>query len=259
MGRECRVLSRARRRCTAKAPRPLAGCDDPAVLGAPFYVMERRARRDPARRELAAGPGARRPRRMRRLCEARRSTRSPSSTRVDSAAAGLADLGQPEGYVERQVDRLDRALAKPPAPTTCPTIDRGRRLARRAPPARRRRRRSIHNDFKYDNLVLDPDDLAAHPRRARLGDGDRRRPADGSRHHASATGSSRTTTRAMQALPLRPHHPARQPRPAPRSSTATPQRAGATARSHLRLLLRLRPVQDRGDRAADLLPLPPGA
>src|SRR5215475_10943485 len=41
MGREFRVLSRL---CTVypPAPRPLLYCDDSAVLGAPFYVMERR-------------------------------------------------------------------------------------------------------------------------------------------------------------------------------------------------------------------------
>jgi aminoglycoside phosphotransferase (APT) family kinase protein len=41
MGREYRVLSRL---CAVypPAPRPLLYCDDPAVLGAPFYVMERR-------------------------------------------------------------------------------------------------------------------------------------------------------------------------------------------------------------------------
>src|SRR5262249_26068347 len=41
MGREFRVLSKLSA-VYPPAPRPLAYCDDPAVLGAPFYVMERR-------------------------------------------------------------------------------------------------------------------------------------------------------------------------------------------------------------------------
>ena len=41
MGREYRVL-RALQPVYPKAPRPLLYCDDPAVIGAPFYVMERR-------------------------------------------------------------------------------------------------------------------------------------------------------------------------------------------------------------------------
>src|SRR6185295_16263932 len=39
MGREHRVLTRLSGRY--EAPRPLASCDDPGVIGAPFYVMER--------------------------------------------------------------------------------------------------------------------------------------------------------------------------------------------------------------------------
>src|SRR5262245_31530954 len=41
MGREYRVLSKLSA-VYPPAPRPLAYCDDPAVLGAPFYLMERR-------------------------------------------------------------------------------------------------------------------------------------------------------------------------------------------------------------------------
>ncbi len=40
MGREYRIL-RGLERIYAKAPRPLLYCEDPSVIGAPFYVMER--------------------------------------------------------------------------------------------------------------------------------------------------------------------------------------------------------------------------
>src|SRR4051812_48833098 len=40
MGREYKILARLST-VYPPAPRPLAYCDDPAVLGAPFYVMER--------------------------------------------------------------------------------------------------------------------------------------------------------------------------------------------------------------------------
>ncbi len=43
MGREYRILSRLCR-VYEPAPCPLLYCDDEAVLGAPFYLMERRAR-----------------------------------------------------------------------------------------------------------------------------------------------------------------------------------------------------------------------
>ena len=42
----------------------------------------------------------------------------------------------------------------------------------------------IHNDFRLDNVVLDHDDPTQADRRAGLGDGDPRRPADGPRQRA---------------------------------------------------------------------------
>src|SRR5207302_10920865 len=100
MGREHRVLSRLHRHY-AKAPRALAACDDPAVIGAPFFIMERvrgvvlRGNRLP--RGLAVDPAA-----MRRISEAAVDGLVDLHA-VDYRAAGLADLGRPEGYVERQV------------------------------------------------------------------------------------------------------------------------------------------------------------
>ena len=54
----------------------------------------------------------------------------------------------------------------------------------------------IHNDYKYDNVVLDPADLARIVavldwEMATIGD-----PLDGPRHHARATGSTRRPGRA---------------------------------------------------------------
>ena len=40
---------------------------------------------------------------------------------LDYRAAGLGELGKPQGYVERQVDRLDPSDIKTPAPTMSPT------------------------------------------------------------------------------------------------------------------------------------------
>jgi len=76
---------------------------------------------------------------------------------LDVVAAGLADLGRPQGYVERQISgwtRRYRAAQTDEVPTLeqiMPWLeqslpgDSGASL--------------IHNDFKYDNLILDPADL----------------------------------------------------------------------------------------------------
>jgi len=169
MGREYRVLSRLGPHYP-QAPRALAACDDPAVLGAPFYLMERVRGvilRHPA---LPAGLDLP-PERMRRLSEAAVDGLAALHA-VDYRAAGLADFGHPAGYVERQVGGwserwrkartddvpdLDRAAAwlaehlpSDPGDPNDPG-DSGDRGETGAP--------LLHNDYKYDNLVWAPDDL----------------------------------------------------------------------------------------------------
>ena len=89
------------RRSTPKAPRPLAYCEDPSVLGAPFYLMERvrgvilrggaaaAALSGPSERQAISEVAGRRAR------GAARARPSPPRPGASSATA--------EGYVERQV------------------------------------------------------------------------------------------------------------------------------------------------------------
>ena len=77
---------------------------------------------------------------------------------VDYEAAGLGDLGRPQGYVQRQVEgwakRYRRARTD-----DIPEIERmAAWLDENQPPESDAA--LIHNDYKYDNLVLDPDDWA---------------------------------------------------------------------------------------------------
>jgi aminoglycoside phosphotransferase (APT) family kinase protein len=78
---------------------------------------------------------------------------------VDPAAAGLADLGHPAGYVARQVagwtDRYLKAKTD-----EVPEVEAAAAwLAAHLPPERGTAT-LIHNDYKYDNVVLDAADLA---------------------------------------------------------------------------------------------------
>ncbi|PYJ02951.1 MAG: phosphotransferase family protein, partial [Verrucomicrobia bacterium] len=150
MGREYRILSHING-IYPKVPRPLAYCEDESVLGAPFYIMERVSgiilRTTPP-------PGLDlQPPLMRRLAESFIENLVELHA-VDYARAGLGDLGKPDGYVTRQVEgwlkryqnartdeiaEMDRVGAwlmdhKPGESGAC----------------------LIHNDYKYDNLVLDP-------------------------------------------------------------------------------------------------------
>ena len=99
MGREYRVLSRLVPTFPL-APRPYVYCEDAGVIGAPFYIMERR-RGIVIRRRLPTGLSLDPPT-LRRLCESLIDGLAELHS-LDYAAAGLGDLGKPEGYIPRQV------------------------------------------------------------------------------------------------------------------------------------------------------------
>lgn len=150
MLREYRLLTRLSP-VYPKAPRPVAACEDPSVLGAPFYLMERvrgviLRRTTPVDDRLDLGA----------LSESLVDTLAELHS-VDVASAGLADLGRPEGYAQRQVrgwcERW-QASRTAPVPLVDATADW---LQSRAWPDARPA--IVHNDFKYDNVVLDPADL----------------------------------------------------------------------------------------------------
>jgi aminoglycoside phosphotransferase (APT) family kinase protein len=153
MGREFKVLSAL---CAhwPYAPRPLAYCDDVSVIGAPFYVME------PIegiilRKELPEGLFET-PARLRRLYERFVEVLCELHA-LDHRRVGLADLGKPEGYVRRQVlgwSRRYRAARTPDVPDFEPVMAW---LADKMPPESPKAA-IIHNDFKLDNIVLDPAD-----------------------------------------------------------------------------------------------------
>ena len=153
MGREFRVLSKLSA-VFPPAPRPYFYCDDNSILGAPFYVMERR--RGIVLRH-ALNPGlALDPPTARRLCESLNDNLALLHS-LDYKAAGLADLGKPDGYVARQVTgwitRYTNAQTE-----SLPDLDQIAKWLTEHMPTESTAA-LIHNDFKYDNLVLDPEDL----------------------------------------------------------------------------------------------------
>jgi aminoglycoside phosphotransferase (APT) family kinase protein len=152
MGREHRILS-ALAKFWNKAPRPLAFCQDEAVLGAEFYIMQRIPgiilRKDlPS--ILALGPE-----RMRRLCEALVDTLVELHG-LDYSAAGLGDLGRPQGYVQRQVAGWTKRYHGSRT-DDLPVVEQVAQWLDVSKPAEAAAS-LIHNDFKLDNLVLDPAD-----------------------------------------------------------------------------------------------------
>jgi len=153
MGREYRVLSALNGRWPY-APRPLLYCEDPDVIGSPFYVMEHIegiiVRKDLPNGLFTSG------RQVRRLFE-RFVHILHELHSLDYHAMGLGDLGRPEGYVRRQVvgwNRRYRAARTPDVPD-CETVMDW--LEEMIPPETDRPG-IIHNDFRLDNMVLDPSD-----------------------------------------------------------------------------------------------------
>lgn len=154
MNREYRILSHLYP-VYKKVPRPILFCDDEAILGAPFYVMERVTgvilRGQPPRGiELS-------PELMRGLSETFVENLADIHG-FDYEAAGLADLGSPQGYVKRQVAGWTKRYSHARTDDV-PALEKlADWLAQRLPPDSPRAA-LIHNDYKYDNLVLAPDDL----------------------------------------------------------------------------------------------------
>jgi aminoglycoside phosphotransferase (APT) family kinase protein len=141
----------------------LVYCEDQGVIGAPFYIMERVRGvilRHPLPQGLVLEPAQ-----MRRISTALVDTLAELHA-VDFHAAGLAELGKAQGYVTRQVQgwtqrynqtrthdvpAMDKAAAWLAAMLDSDEVqDHGREDSRAS---------LIHNDFKLDNLVLDPNDL----------------------------------------------------------------------------------------------------
>ncbi|MBW8010444.1 MAG: phosphotransferase family protein [Chloroflexi bacterium] len=154
MGREYHILSNLEK-VYAHVPRPLAFCEDEDVIGAPFYIMERIQgvvlRAKPSK-DLNLSPGN-----MRNLSEAFIDNLAAIHT-LDYKAAGLGELGKPEGYVERQIKGWTKRYYDAQT-DEIPQIEAAAEwLAENMPPESGAA--LIHNDYKYDNLILDPHDLS---------------------------------------------------------------------------------------------------
>jgi aminoglycoside phosphotransferase (APT) family kinase protein len=143
------------------APRPLLLCEDPAVLGTPFYLMERRRgliiqRQLPAILEEDLSL-------RRRISEAMIDTLA-ALHRIDIYQTGLANIGKPAGFVTRQLrgwsQRWQQAQTTP-LPLLEQTITW---LEQHLPVDNPQQATFLHNDFKLDNVMLsltDPTKLVA--------------------------------------------------------------------------------------------------
>jgi aminoglycoside phosphotransferase (APT) family kinase protein len=154
MGREYRVLS-VLYQVFPYAPRAFLYCEDDSVIGAPFFVMERR-KGTVVRGEVPAEfGGGKDPKANRVLSEVLIDTLVELHG-VEYAAIGLEGLGKPEGFMERQISgwsaRYDRAMTKEIA---CVKEITGW-LSDKLPEPRDSV--LLHNDWRLDNMMVAADD-----------------------------------------------------------------------------------------------------
>ncbi len=134
-------------------PEPIAFCGDESVLGAPFFLM-RRIRGVILHRdippELNLTPDG-----MRELCRQVIDVHRELHE-LDYKKLGLDSLGHPEGYVKRQISGWSRRFRDARTPDVPDFEDVMEWLVENQP--EERGSAVIHNDFRFDNLVLDPED-----------------------------------------------------------------------------------------------------
>ena len=154
MGREFLVLTRLKMHF-GKIPSPIIYCEDESVIGAPFYIMQRLhgvILRATQTQQLNLSPKI-----FKATSEALVDTLVDLHA-IDIYKTGLDQLGKPEGYVQRQVEGwIKRYYA-----AETDSLEHMNQLAdwlKQQQPASQQPA-FLHNDFKYDNVILDPDNLS---------------------------------------------------------------------------------------------------
>jgi aminoglycoside phosphotransferase (APT) family kinase protein len=152
MGREYRIL-KALNPVFPYCPKPLVYAGDTSQIGCPFYVMER-IKGIILRKTLPRGLEFS-PDQMRSLCENLLDVHYKLHS-IDYKAIGLGGFGKPEGYVKRQVEGWAERYGAARTPDA-PAFEKVMQWLHDKMPPDFLKPAVIHNDYKFDNVVLDPD------------------------------------------------------------------------------------------------------
>lgn len=147
MGREFRILS-AVYPVFPKVPKPWRYCDDAGVLGRPFFLMEQ------VEGEILRGQKGGPPERMAHLSK-ELALQLAALHALDVDALGLREWDKGEGYIERQVSGWIARWHKAEGVGGTQLVEYLSAFRVAPSPAC-----LIHNDFKYDNVVLQDDEIA---------------------------------------------------------------------------------------------------
>jgi aminoglycoside phosphotransferase (APT) family kinase protein len=153
MGREFNVLTNLINHYPL-VPKPLVYCEDVNIIGAPFYIMERipgiilRAHSAPA---LGIGSLTF------KMLSQQFITNLVRLHAIDIERTQLVELGKPDGYVKRQVEGWIKRYVNAETEAVQFMNDTANWLLKSIP--MEQKATFIHNDYKYDNLVLNPADI----------------------------------------------------------------------------------------------------
>jgi aminoglycoside phosphotransferase (APT) family kinase protein len=151
MRREFTILS-ALQGVYDKAPRPIAFCDDESIAGAKFYLMERR------RGVVLRGQGVESfPPELLRLLSTALVENLADLHAVDASRPALSAIGHPQGYARRQVEGWTARYANAKTDQIAEIEAVQAWVNANVPPETGAA--VVHNDYKYDNVMLDPSDL----------------------------------------------------------------------------------------------------
>ena len=153
MGREYRVMSGLNR---TEVPVPVMRhfCEDPDVLGQPFYVMER-VEGHIVTTAFPAGY-ADSPEDKQRVSHGLIDVLARLHA-VDYAAVGLGEFGRPDGYLARQVARWSKQWDATRIEGMESVDALAKDLAERLP--RTQRHTIVHGDYRLDNTMLHPTEV----------------------------------------------------------------------------------------------------
>lgn len=153
MSREFKIL-KALKPVFPYCPEPLLYSEDESIMGCPFYIMER-LKGIILRKELPDGMSLN-PEQAKTLSRNLVSVLTKLHS-VDFKKAGLSEFGKPEGYVKRQVEGWSGRYRDAKTPDA-PDFEKVMLWLQDKMPGESGIVGIIHNDYKFDNAVLDLND-----------------------------------------------------------------------------------------------------
>jgi aminoglycoside phosphotransferase (APT) family kinase protein len=154
MEREFSVLSLLQKAGFTKVPEPILFCADESVMGAKFYLMKRVngvILRNRVPKGMTIDPVT-----FKQLSKSA-IDQLVQLHQLDIKSTGLDQLGKPEGYVQRQVEGWIKRYRNAQTDEIAGMNEAVEWMQKNVPTSAKAS--FIHNDYKYDNLVLNPDNL----------------------------------------------------------------------------------------------------